>query len=360
MTEISHSVIARPHHRRGRGNLIEDSLMRLLRYARNDRGNGITTSLRLALVMTACLVSSAFASDKDVGTSSAQFLKIGAGNPKALALGRSYVAIADGIESMGFNPAGLARANSRELAFGISEWIDGFRGNYLAYGQPHLRSNLGFSAVYYTMGDFDVRDENGLPISNSSVFVRTGYVSTAFAWSLPTEQFFMGVGIKGIFEDYSLSSSFNPAVDAGVLWKKSPNLSFGASLLNLNPDAKKVPWSLRGGFAWRMHDYLTSSLDLIGDRDSKLRIGAGANINLPSVEEFGTISLRFGYFTSDDQGESSLGFLKKFSLQRTSGVSMGLGVETESETLYNMSFDYAIVPLGALGTTHHAAVKFRF
>ncbi|MBI4668081.1 MAG: hypothetical protein HY747_02665, partial [Elusimicrobia bacterium] len=181
------------------------------------------------------------------GTSAAQFLKIGIGNAEAMALGRSYVALADGVESLGYNPAGIARSNNREFALGLTDWIDNFKGHYAAYNQPYMHANVAFNAAYFTLGDFDARDENGIPIAGADVFVRTGFMNGAFGWSLPAENLFFGLGAKGVFEDYYGNASANFAMDSGVLWLINNDWQFGASILNLSFDYRKIPWTLRAG-----------------------------------------------------------------------------------------------------------------
>lgn len=326
-------------------------------------GHRKMTSLAFVLLLASCilyLASSLMAGQRDVGTSQGQILKIGIGNPEALALGRSYTAMADGVESMNFNPAGLARANAKEFAMAITNWVDGFTGQYLAYGHPHMRSNLGVNAAYFTLDGFDVRDSQGLPLSGTDVFVRTGFAGIVFAWSLPAERVFLGSGIKTVFEDFAGIKSTNFAGDAGLLWEKDGPWTFGVSMLNLSLDAKKIPWSFRGGAAYAFPEYVTLSADFMEDRDAKSRIGVGASFDLPEAAELGFLTLRLGYYTADDQGESNLGVLKSFNLHRSSGLSFGVGVETENATLHNVKLDYALVPLGALGTSHHVMVKLRF
>ena len=55
--------------------------------------------------------------NSNAGTSASAFLKIDAGSPRAQALGNAYVSIADGPESLFWNPAGAASATTRELQF---------------------------------------------------------------------------------------------------------------------------------------------------------------------------------------------------------------------------------------------------
>ena len=56
------------------------------------------------------------------GTTAAQFLKIGVG-PRAIGMGGAYTALADDINAMYWNPAGLSRMNSKEAFFNHVDWI---------------------------------------------------------------------------------------------------------------------------------------------------------------------------------------------------------------------------------------------
>ncbi|MBI2071369.1 MAG: hypothetical protein HYT79_12340 [Elusimicrobia bacterium] len=295
-----------------------------------------------------------------VGTSAGQILKLGIGNAEAMALGRSYVALAEGVESLGFNPAGIARSNNREFALGLVSWIDDFKGHYLGYNHPFMHANFALNAAYMTMGDFDARDENGIPLAGANVFVRTGFTHAGFGWSLPTERLFFGFATKAVYEDFYGNTSTNFAFDGGLLWAGNGGLQLGTSILGLSLDDEKIPWSYRLGASYSFPEFVTVTSDFIQDRDSQARIGTGLVIDLPESEDIGLVSLRVGYFSADDQGESRLGLLKRFKLHRTSGISYGIGIDSQSESLYRMSLDYALVPLGALGTAHHVNLKFRF
>ncbi len=324
--------------------------------------SGTFICLTVALLTATLAHGASFyrARESYAGTASGQFLKLGIGNAEAMALGRSYVAIADGIKSLGYNPAGIARSNSNELALGMTKWAGDISGNYIGFNHPLMHANVAFNAAYFTISDFDVRDENGIPLAGADVFVRAGFVNAGFGWSLPAERVFLGFGAKSVMESFYTHSSNNFAVDGGILWLAGSRLQFGASLLNLSLDTVKVPWSLRAGLAYQFPAFLGVSADIIQDADSKTRVGSGLIIKLPEVEEIGMLSLRVGYYSADDQGESSLGLLKKFQLHRNSGLSYGLGVDTRSDTLYHMSLDYALVPLGVLGTSHHVNMRFQF
>jgi hypothetical protein len=64
------------------------------------------------IIILLLLVTHSFAASK-VGTTAAQFLKIGVGS-RAVGMGGAFVAVADDITSLYWNPGGLGRLNHNE------------------------------------------------------------------------------------------------------------------------------------------------------------------------------------------------------------------------------------------------------
>ena len=75
------------------------------------------------------------------GTTSAQFLKIGA-DARGSSMGNAFTAMAGGISSMYWNPAGMTSIRKMEAVFLNSDWIAGITYNYAALGL-----NLGQNGV---------------------------------------------------------------------------------------------------------------------------------------------------------------------------------------------------------------------
>src|SRR5437870_4781354 len=85
--------------------------------------------------------SPARAIDAAAGTGGAQFLKIGQGSARAMALGGAYAALAEGSDAMTWNPAGLAQTQQREVAFSYLRYVQGLDSPvYLGYAQPMGRT----------------------------------------------------------------------------------------------------------------------------------------------------------------------------------------------------------------------------
>ena len=75
------------------------------------------------------------------GTTSAQFLKIGA-DARGSSMGNAFTAMSGGISSMYWNPAGMTSIRKFEAVFLNSDWIAGITYNYTAVGL-----NLGQAGI---------------------------------------------------------------------------------------------------------------------------------------------------------------------------------------------------------------------
>src|SRR6185503_13482915 len=69
------------------------------------------------------------------GSTSSAFLKLPSG-ARAIGMGESYTAAGNDVQSIGWNPAGIARMQNREFTFMHAEWFQGIRYESLAYAMP--------------------------------------------------------------------------------------------------------------------------------------------------------------------------------------------------------------------------------
>ena len=75
-----------------------------------------------------------------VGTTAANILQVGAG-ARAVSMGSAFVAVADDITSMYWNPAGIARLSRAEAVFSHTRWIADISYQYAGVAVP--LSNFG-------------------------------------------------------------------------------------------------------------------------------------------------------------------------------------------------------------------------
>ncbi len=329
----------------------------------------IRLPLAVLLVLALAAARPARAIDSAAGTSAAQFLKLGQGSSRAMALGGAYVALAEGSDAISWNPAGLAVTQQRELAFSWYRGMQGVQGvdtrgflpAYIGYAQPMGRTTWGANAAYLTDNGFDVRDVNGVPQQNSNVSVRDGFGTIGLARSFWYEKLFLGASLRAIHEDVAGSSHDSLAGDFGAMLKPTGALSLGFAVQNFGARAADVARVTRGGAALRLNDFMTVTGELSKASDDGVQFAIGGEFQLP--EEYldvGQLTMRIGYRNVDSYGQSFSGQLKTLNLDQTSGISFGLGVYTSQAFGYGVALDYAFVPYGALGTVDQLAFKLKF
>ena len=321
----------------------------------------------LAAALLACGAPPAWALDPAAGTSGASFMKVGQGSARAMALGRAYVALAEGSDALTWNPAGLAATQQREVAFSYLRYIQDVKTNislfpgYVGYAHPMGRTTWGANFAYMSDEGFDARYEDGRPKSDSSIGVRNGFGTVGLARSFWYEKLLLGASLRSVHEDIAGSASDTLVGDFGVILKPINALSLGFSLQNVGAGSRDIARVTRGGAALRLNDFVTTSVELNKASDSGARLGLGGEFQLPEEYlDFGQITLRLGYQNADNYGQSDSSQLKTLNLDRTGGLSFGIGVYTSQAFGYGLALDYAFVPMGALGTVDQISFKVKF
>ncbi|MBI4387123.1 MAG: hypothetical protein HY551_07055 [Elusimicrobia bacterium] len=305
----------------------------------------------------------AFAIDDGAGTGGAAFMKMGLGSTRAMGMGRALVALAEGTDALTWNPAGLALAQTREMNYSYLRYVQEVEAPlYMAYAHPLGRTVLGANLAYLSVDGFDVRDSQGRVLDNSNVFVRDGFATMSAARSFYYEKIFLGLGLKGVYEDNAGSHRQSLVADFGLMVKPTQGTSLGLAFQNLGGSQSRVAKITRLGGAVRLFELLNLSLELSRPSDSGWQAGIGGEFTLP--EEYlsvGQVTLRTGYFTTGNQGS----ILKAdrsalYPLIGAQGISFGIGLFTSQAFGYGLGVDYALVPMGALGTADHLSVRLKF
>ena len=229
------------------------------------------------------------------GTGGAQFLKLGQGSARILALGQSCVALVDGVESLTWNPAGLALAQQKEVLYSYLSYVQGVDSPlYAGYAHPVGRTVWGADVAYLQVGGFDVRDANGVPLTGTTVNVYDGFASIAVARSFWYEKLFMGGALRVVHED--LAGSVNDSVvgDFGLLAKPNGVFSLGMAVQNFGAGTQNVPATVRGGGA--LHLGIGVQAGAWVDGQARQPVGRHLGLELHQGVQTG----RFKGFFSDD------------------------------------------------------------
>ncbi len=260
---------------------------------------------------------------------------------RGAALGSAYVGIADDSSALLFNPSGLSGLKWGELGIhGDFGWAGNFQQTILLGLPMNESTGVGFAATYFDAGTLEGRDEAGTLISS--------YGANRFV--------FQGGGGINLLKDFSVGASlrysqqiiagnaisyFSP--DFGILFNLFREFKLGVDYLYAGWGTWSGPAvsTLRSGASWT--ENLDSSTRILVSLGDSLEIN---NLNfLQSGIEFSYQSrffIRGGYQTSL-QGMSYDGF------------SFGGGVK-----LAGFILDYAYLPNGDLGDTHHFSLIYPF
>jgi hypothetical protein len=328
------------------------------------------------------LVLGDFAVAGGAGSTSAAFLKLPSG-ARAIGMGETYTGVGDDVQSIGWNPAGVARMDHRQFTFMHSEWFQGIRYESAAYAQPmggflFLGAGLDFldggkldKTTFATSGgltsgpEYSVIRQGGTFSVTNMVLTVVGAVDVSGLRWLPVPNVQAGINIRMIMEKVDKVSKAGAIMDLGAMWTppRWANLTLGLVGQNLGPtiNGKIPPISFKLGGAYRMmNKNLVLALDYYQPIDNSGRISIGSEYWYR-----GLICIRGGYrfqgkldpneYTPGelnlDTGTESTDAMSRF----LKGLSLGAGFRYQI-----VQVDYAFATLGFLGATHRVSLTVNF
>lgn len=167
-----------------------------------------------------------------VGTTAGQFLKIGVG-ARSIGMGGAFVAIANDVSAMFWNPAGLSRINTHEATFTHTNWLVG-----TSYDFGAISLDMGSVGTFgafisaFSTDNMAVRTVDQPDGTGEFFDVQDLAVGISYARNL-TETFSIGGTIKYVYERLWHMSASAVAVDVGTLFQ-TPfwGVKLGASITN--------------------------------------------------------------------------------------------------------------------------------
>ena len=210
----------------------------------------------MALVVFANAGYAAFTS-ADLGTSSAAFLKLGAGARPA-AMGNSYAAAANDSTAIYWNPAGLASIDAKNGSATLMHavWFEDISYDWASYARPIKNwGTIGVGVQYLSYGSLQGTDVTGL---NTNVFTPNDMcVSLAYARSI--DGFDVGGEVKYI-KSTIVNNATAVAGDFGIVMRKLMHnrLRLGLSVQNIGgalqyiSDQEPMPYNIQIGGAYKL------------------------------------------------------------------------------------------------------------
>ena len=313
-----------------------------------------------------------------VGTTAAQFLKLGVG-ARAISLGGAYVAEANDMSAVYWNPAGFARLSGSHVQLSNTRYRADVNYNFAAFGTSIDRvGSLGLSLLMVDSGDMAVRTEMQPEGTGEQFNVLSFALQFSYARNL-SDQFSLGANVKLVQERVWHSKASSVAFDIGTLFTTPfKSLRLGASMSNLGPkmrldgrdilfsedpspntdgtaeivnaqyrtDGFSMPLIFRVGLAWDALHTGTHRIVVITDaahpNDNAEYVNAGAEYEFREL-----IAFRAGYrnlFKPDtEQG-------------LTAGGSLAIRINRDLAA----RFDYAYADFGRLTQTHWFTFNLSF
>lgn len=301
-------------------------------------------------VMLVILVSynSFSAIPDEMGTEDAAFLKIDAAS-RPVAMGGAFAGLANDVNSVFWNPAGLVRTEKKELSAMYSDWLAALRYMSAAYSQP-LGGNAALGAsIQGIWTDIEKRiADTEKPDSTFGVYSFAAGLTGSYA--LIPKVFSLGTTLKVISQDFDVDNSNGIALDAGTLIKIS-NLGIGASIQNIklqmsNDYSIPIIFRFGGAYEFAKDGVIVAEYNKMGASDASYHFG---------IEKWvrGILAIRIGYCIGASDNPKS-------------GLSAGIGLKAYgTKPLEDMNFqlDYAYVPgtdWGGMGDAHRISMIVRF
>ncbi len=271
------------------------------------------------------------------GTTGATFLKIGQG-ARPVAMGGAFSAVADDVNAVWWNPAGLTNLSRKEFTATHSQWFADITHQSLGYAQNWgARKAFGAGLIYLGTTDQE-RSEWGEDLGSFNI--RDLAFSLLFARQM-NERISLGAGLKYISQKLHEEKASGIAFDLGGLYRDSENLVYGLSLHNIGGEIKFIeegdplPLNLKLGAAYKIpRKDLTLAVDFNFPSYKEMRINVGTEYWFRKL-----LALRGGWKSGYDLGE----------------MSLGLGFRQDDFLL-----DYAYVPYGDLGNTQRFSLTLKF
>ena len=152
---------------------------------------------------------------RKVGTSAAQFLKVGVG-ARALSMGGAFESVADDASAVYWNPAGITNVQRTSWTFTHTNWLVDTGHDFSALVLPLDGSSfLGFSINAMTVGDEEITTESN-PTGTGQYWNAQGLAGGITYARRMTNRFSLGTTVKFVTERIWNESATAIAIDIGT------------------------------------------------------------------------------------------------------------------------------------------------
>lgn len=313
----------------------------------------------------------AMAAETDVGTTGGSTIKISVG-ARAAGMGDAFVGVADDLNCIYWNPAGLGIIERTQFSATHTEWLADTRYEWVGFAQSFTKwVTVGVDAAFFYTGQIPRTiestvggyEEDGVFEYNNTNFrlavgsgayrrIRVGASFQVFQQEVAYERI-----VKQQLPDKKARSTF---ANFGILYEPVDNVRIGVTVQNIGGEIEglgerneQLPRIIRFGAAYTMRvaqeglpqeieaEQRSNKLIIAGDVIKPVDQSIGVNVGVEYSFQNGFV-LRGGYQSNTD-----------FDL--LSSLRGGLGYLTPTYRV-----DYAFVPYGDIGNTHRVTFTLSF
>jgi hypothetical protein len=342
-------------------------------------GNRILLNSLTIFFISVIMLGEVFGGLTKSGTRAAQFLKIEVG-ARAIGMGGAYVALANDVTSVYWNPAGLVHIQPHGGAgFVHTNWLADTNFDFVA--AVIKAGRLGAIALSYTslsMPDMEVRSEFEPEGTGEFFSAMDMSLGLSYARQL-TDRFSMGITAKYIRQQIWHMTASTIAFDIGLLFRTDFNwLVLGVSVSNFGP---KIQYNgkdtfINYDFDPNQHgDSETIFANLQTDKwDLPLMFRFGIAVELLN-QEMNQLTTTVEARHPNDNNENvsfglEYGFKRRFFLrggyqaifedQTEKGFTLGTGFIYYLSQAIPLSLDYAYADWGRLNNAHRFSIEIHF
>ncbi|MFN0158325.1 MAG: PorV/PorQ family protein [Bacteroidota bacterium] len=305
------------------------------------------------------------------GISAFQFLKLGVG-ARGVAMGESFVAVANDVSALHWNPAGLAQFTDNQVMASHTEYVVDIRHDFFG-GVYHLTDadaiGVSFSSLH--MDDMEITTETQ-PFGTGRYF-SFGDIAIGLTYARKmTDQFSFGATVRYAEETLDILKMRTVMVDLGTFyWTGLGSTRFAVVISNfggdVSPSGSVSRWN--GSVANSFESYslptvfkLGIAYDPIDNEEQKLTTSLQLNHPNDNSEHFrlgveygwqGTFFVRGGVKRTIGQPLFAADATSEEDFTLGAGVNVSLGIS-------RVNADYAFGSFNRLGSVHRISIGFTY
>ena len=242
--------------------------------------------IRITLIL---LLSSgtgyAMFSTVDSGTTTAQFLNMGAG-ARAYGMGQAFTGVSNDATAIRWNPAGIRQLKTTSFSLMHSVWLSDTTNDWLSIVLPGKDAgNFGLGVQYLSYGSIIKVDNTGLNIPGGEInpYDLDAIFSYAINLSESTKGFNVGINIKYL-QSKIVNTAKTVIFDLGLMYDIKETLHLGLVVRNLGTQVKYIdkkislPKEIKLGAGWNVTTNWLISVDIGDAADNGFNYGASGRI----------------------------------------------------------------------------------